>query len=207
MKNILAIAALCFSGTQALKLTAESQSQVEVAAEWGCCGGKDKVCCTKCQPCVCQSAEADFSTGQDIGLMTYTGVTSVNESPFWDTIQNTPFGMKAYQYYVNGIKLHQDEMCDLQHQIEVLLAELNYQETLKDDVEEYELMIKLLIWINECPQYATYCPIDEETDPTSSDFGTPNDDLCAALDDAGDTDCKASYEDIFGGAGSCPDGL
>jgi hypothetical protein len=56
MKNILAIAALCFSGTQALKLTAESQSQVEVKAGGAggrCCGGKDKVCCATCAPCVC----------------------------------------------------------------------------------------------------------------------------------------------------------
>jgi hypothetical protein len=56
MKNILAIAALCFSGTQALKLTAESQSQVEVkagGAAGGCCGRKDKVCCATCAPCVC----------------------------------------------------------------------------------------------------------------------------------------------------------
>jgi hypothetical protein len=56
MKNILAIAALCFSGTQALKLTAESQSQVEVKAggvSGRCCGGKDKVCCATCAPCVC----------------------------------------------------------------------------------------------------------------------------------------------------------
>ena len=50
MKNILAIAALCLSGTQALKLTAESQSQVEGGGN-GCCA--DAVCCARCEPCVC----------------------------------------------------------------------------------------------------------------------------------------------------------
>ena len=136
--------------------------------------------------------------------MTYRGVTSVNESPFWDLIQNTPFGMKAYQYYVNGIKLHQDEMCKLQQEIEEKLAELNYQETLKDDVEEYELMIKLLLWINECPDYATYCPYNPEDDPTDPDYGTINPDLCTKLcadEDIpvpGAAECKAAYEAIFG---------
>ena len=52
MKNILAIAALCLSGTQALKLTAESQSQVEGGVN-GCCGAADPVCCARCEPCVC----------------------------------------------------------------------------------------------------------------------------------------------------------
>ena len=53
MKNILAIAALCLSGTQALKLTAESQSQVE-GGGYGCCGSiGDAACCARCEPCVC----------------------------------------------------------------------------------------------------------------------------------------------------------
>ena len=106
--------------------------------------------------------------------MTYNGVTSVKESKFWDVIKNTPFGMKAYQHYICGIKSHQDAMVGLQKQIEVLLAKLNYEETLKDDADEYEEMIELLIWIGKCPDYALLCPYNED--------GThPNDALCAAI--------------------------
>jgi hypothetical protein len=132
--------------------------------------------------------------------MTYTGVTSVNESPFWDTIQDTPFGMKAYQHYISGIKEHQDAMCEIQQEIEVLLAELNYQETLKDDVEEYEEMIQLLIWIGECPDYAEECPY-------KANGTSPNVALCNALDAditatvPGAQECKTALEAILG---SCP---
>ena len=110
--------------------------------------------------------------------MTYNGVTSVKESKFWDVIKNTPFGMKAYQHYICGIKVHQDAMVDLQKQIEVLLAKLNYEETLKDDADEYEEMIELLIWIGKCPDYALFCPY-----PVLPDVGPgPNDALCDQLD-------------------------
>ena len=129
--------------------------------------------------------------------MTYNGVTSVKESKFWDVIKNTPFGMKAYQHYICGIKVHQDAMVDLQKQIEVLLAKLNYEETLKDDADEYEEMIELLIWIGKCPDYALLCPYNDD--------GThPNVALCTALCDdenanvPGAAECKTEYEAILG---------
>ena len=199
MKNILAIAALCLSGTQALKLTAESQAQVEAGSVGNCCGGKkrDITCCTPCDSCVCQSASAEFTTGQDTSVMQYLGVTSVAESPFWDTIQNTPFGMKAYQHYIAGIKFHQDAMCKLQSEIEILLAELNYEEQQKEDEGEYKDLIKLLCWISEYPQYALSCPYNETGDGPNPDLCTL---LCDAVDagEAGAAECKNAYEDIVG---------
>ena len=84
-------------------------------------------------------------------------------------------------------------MVDLQKQIEVLLAKLNYEETLKDDADEYEEMIELLIWIGKCPDYALLCPYNDD--------GThPNDALCTALvaDLPDSAECLADYEAILG---------
>jgi hypothetical protein len=116
MKNILSIAVVCLLGTsQAIQLTAGSQveAQVEVEAK-GCGSGvgcaclqhqKPRVdpCCVNCDPCVCTSADCDFSTGQDKSLITYAGVTSLKESSFWQIIKTDRRAMREYQKYVKRI--------------------------------------------------------------------------------------------------------
>jgi hypothetical protein len=49
--------------------------------------------------------------------------------------------MKAYQHYIDGIKIYQNTMIEIQREIEVLLAKLNYEESLKENKEDYEDMI------------------------------------------------------------------
>ena len=105
--------------------------------------------------------------------------------------------MKAYQHYICGIKSHQDAMVGLQKQIEVLLAKLNYEETLKDDADEYEEMIELLIWIGKCPDYALFCPYNDAGDGPNVDLCTQ---ICAdeLVPVPGAAECKTEYEAILG---------
>ena len=154
MKNIISIAALCLVGSQAVKLTAESQVE-----QCGGCGSQClqyntpgvNPCCVPCNPCVCTSADCEFTTGQDKSLMTYAGLTSVKESPFWQIIKENKEGMEAYQKYINAIRHEQEKIDNLQSRIDKLLAELNEKEVTKEanGLAAYKEMLNSLLGL--CP--------------------------------------------------------
>ena len=116
MKNIFSIAAICLVTTQAVSIKAKVESQVE-----GCCGGNKcsclqyqqpniDPCAASCNPYTCTSGDCNFSTGPDKTLLTYAGVQSIKESPFWQIIKECPAAMDAYQAYVEEVRGNEDEV-------------------------------------------------------------------------------------------------
>ena len=116
MKNIFSIAALCLVGTQAVSI----QSQVETQVEGSCGGNKCSClhyqkpnvnpCAASCSPYTCSSGDCEFTTGPDKTLLTYAGVQSIKESPFWQIIKECPLAMDAYQAYVEVVRGNEDDV-------------------------------------------------------------------------------------------------
>ena len=136
MKYIFSIAALCLLGTaEAVKIKAETTSEVESQGA-GCCGSTPSCLlfqepninanCAQCKSAACCSTESDFAKGPDQTVVSYAGVQSVESSCFWQIIQDCPYAMILYNYYIKVVKHNEEYLEWYQGKLNVKISILNY---------------------------------------------------------------------------------